>query len=158
MQTLLEEIVNILKEKNQTIATMESCTGGFIVNELTNESGSSEILKVSLVTYSNEYKIKFGVDPNVIDTYSVYSEETAIEMAKNVAKIAESTWGIGITGQLGRVDPANPGKNVDEAYYTVYNSMEDKIYNFKVEVDGSTRSEKKKQIAENIFQNLRNLI
>lgn len=95
-----EKIVKILKEKEKTLSFMESCTGGFLASKITNISGSSEVLKVSLVTYSNEYKIKFGVAKETIDKYTVYSIETAKEMAKNVAIFANSDFGIGITGEL----------------------------------------------------------
>ena len=95
-----EKIVKILKEKGKTLSFMESCTGGFLASKITNISGSSEVLKVSLVTYSNEYKIKFGVAKETIDKYTVYSIETAKEMAKNVATFANSDFGIGITGEL----------------------------------------------------------
>ncbi len=68
-----KEIIEILTERNETIATMESCTGGGVANAITNIEGSSNVLKFSAVTYSNEYKIKMGVDSKVIDEYSVYS-------------------------------------------------------------------------------------
>lgn len=55
-----KEIIEILTERNETIATMESCTGGGVANAITNIEGSSNILKFSAVTYSNEYKIKMG--------------------------------------------------------------------------------------------------
>lgn len=58
----MNEIVRSLKEKHKTISTMESCTGGGIANAITNIEGASEILKFSAVTYSNEFKIKMGVD------------------------------------------------------------------------------------------------
>lgn len=82
MKEMCEKIVEKLKKQNKTIAFMESCTGGLLANSITNVSGASEIIKISLVTYSNEYKIKFGVDKNVIEKYTVYSAETAKEMAK----------------------------------------------------------------------------
>lgn len=100
MENLNEKIVKTLIKQNKTISFMESCTGGFLASKITNVSGSSEVLKVSLVTYSNEYKIKFGVSKGVIDKYTVYSTDTANEMAKNVAIFANSDFGIGITGQL----------------------------------------------------------
>ena len=81
-KNIWEEIVKKLIEKKLTISTMESCTGGGIANEITNISGASEVLKVSYVTYSNEAKIKFGVPEKIIEKYTVYSKETAIEMAK----------------------------------------------------------------------------
>ena len=58
----MKEIVERLISENKTIATMESCTGGNLVNEITNIDGSSNVLKFSAITYSNEYKIKMGVD------------------------------------------------------------------------------------------------
>ena len=80
MRYKMKEIVELLKEKNKTISTMESCTGGFIASSITDVEGSSEILKFSAVTYSNEYKIKMGVKKETIDEYSVYSIEVAKEM------------------------------------------------------------------------------
>ena len=52
-KNIWEEVVKKLIEKKMTIATMESCTGGGIANEITNISGASAILKESYVTYSN---------------------------------------------------------------------------------------------------------
>ena len=100
MENLNEKIVNLLNERNKTISFMESCTGGYLANEITNVSGASNVLKVSLITYSNEYKIKFGVTKQTLDKYTVYSKETAKEMAENVALFADSNFGIGVTGEL----------------------------------------------------------
>ena len=80
------DLVNRLIESNTSISTMESCTGGGVSNAITNIEGASEILKFSAVTYSNEYKIKMGVSPEIIDKYSVYSEECADEMSFNISK------------------------------------------------------------------------
>ena len=68
----MKQIINLLKEKNKTISTMESCTGGGVANAITNIEGASEVLRYSAVTYSNEYKIKMGVSEEIINTYSVY--------------------------------------------------------------------------------------
>ena len=103
----MKKLVNLLKNKNQTISCMESCTGGLIASELTNIDGSSQIFKLGLVTYSNEYKIKMGVSNNVIDKYSVYSMECADEMSLNISMFSNSSLGVGITGKLNRVDINN---------------------------------------------------
>lgn len=100
MENLNEKIVKFLNENNQSISFMESCTGGFLANGITNVSGASNVLKVSLVTYSNAYKVKFGVTKNTLDKYTVYSIETAKEMAKEVSNFAASSFGIGVTGEL----------------------------------------------------------
>ena len=63
----MKEIVEILKTKKQTISTMESCTGGAIVNEITNIEGASNVIKYSAITYSNEFKIKMGISKEVIE-------------------------------------------------------------------------------------------
>ena len=96
----MNEVIKLLTEKNKTISTMESCTGGGIANAITNIEGSSEVFKFGAVTYSNEYKIKFGVTKNTLDKYTVYSKETAKEMAKSVSDFAMSSFGIGVTGEL----------------------------------------------------------
>ena len=103
----MKRIVDKLKKLNKTISTMESCTGGGVSNAITNIEGASEILKFSAVTYSNEYKIKMGVSSDVIDKYSVYSEECSIEMSKKISEFAGSDFGVGVTGKLNRVDINN---------------------------------------------------
>ena len=106
-------IVDKLKANNLTISFMESCTGGLLANQITNCDGSSEIFKGSLVTYSNEFKEKFGVEKETIDKYSVYSAEVAKEMATNASAIANSDIGVGVTGRI-----AN--ENIDEVFASVY--------------------------------------
>lgn len=113
------QIVNWLIEKKLIIATMESCTGGGIANEITNISGASAVLRESYVTYCNEAKIKQGVAKEVIDTHSVYSPETATEMAKAAKKNAKSDIAIGVTGQLGRIDPNNPVDKLNCVWFAV---------------------------------------
>ena len=63
----MEEIVKLLTKNNETISTMESCTGGAIVNEITNIPGASDVLKYSAITYANEFKVKMGVSKETID-------------------------------------------------------------------------------------------
>ena len=99
----MENVVKKLIELNKTIATMESCTGGGVANAITNIPGASEVLRFSAVTYSNEYKIKMGVNKTTIDTYSVYSMEVAKEMSKSISNFANSDIGIGVTGKLGKI-------------------------------------------------------
>ena len=125
------EVVKRLNEQKKTIATMESCTGGGIANEITNISGASSVLKESYVTYCNEAKIKQGVPADVIAKYTVYSEETAIEMAKAVKRKAKSDISIGVTGQLGRIDPSNP---VDKLNYVWVAAMKNDKFVFVREV------------------------
>ena len=90
MENLCEKIVKKLIEQDKTISFMESCTGGYLSSQITNVENSSRVLKLGLVTYSTEYKIKFNVPEEVINTYSVYSKETAQEMARAISNFAKS--------------------------------------------------------------------
>ena len=103
-----KEIVEKLKKHKKTISMMESCTGGFVASEITNIEGASEILKFSAVTYSNEFKIKMGVSKEIIDTYSVYSKETSMEMSKRISEFTNSHYGVGITGKINKDDENKP--------------------------------------------------
>lgn len=59
---MFKNVVEKLIRLGKTVSTMESCTGGYVASEITNVDGSGEVLKFSAVTYSNEFKIKMGVD------------------------------------------------------------------------------------------------
>lgn len=110
----------LLIEKKLTIASMESCTSGQIASLITDTEGSSAVLKGSLITYSNEIKAKFGVQAEVIDTYSVYSLEVAEEMAKAVKSLIGSDIGIGVTGTMGNIDPENSEFSKEgEVYFSI---------------------------------------
>ena len=82
----MKSLVKYLIENNKKISAMESCTGGEIASTITNIEGASNVFEFSAVTYSNEYKMKMGVNKEVINKYSVYSIETANEMSKTISK------------------------------------------------------------------------
>lgn len=147
---IMKKVVKKLTEKNKTISTMESCTGGGVANAITSIEGASEVLKFSAVTYSNEYKIKMGVNSKVIDKYSVYSIETAMEMARNISKFTNSNYGVGITGKLNRIDKRNPYGEDNVVYISIYDKDNDKYYNKDIKVDKSTRTQNKKLVIKEI--------
>ena len=147
----LEEIVKILTEQNKTVSTMESCTGGGLANAITNIPGASEILKFSAVTYSNEFKIKMGVSKEIIDAYSVYSMETAIDMSKKISEFTCSNYGIGITGKLNRVDPHNQLGDNNIVYFSIYNKDTNTNYNDSLKVTKETRKENKEEVIEKVI-------
>ncbi len=149
MKEICSQIVQKLKENDKTLAFMESCTGGFLANELTNISGASNVLKVSAVTYSNEYKQKLGVDKAVIDKYTVYSIQTATEMAKAVAEFANSNIGVGVTGELG-----NTVSRENKVYYTIYNRERAEYINKEIVAIGDKRTDMKKDVAKRIFTDI----
>lgn len=149
----MKEIVKLLKEKGLQIATMESCTGGSLVNEITSIEGASEILKFSAVTYSNEYKIKMGVSREVIEKYTVYSMETADEMSKQISDFSNADIGIGITGKLGKKDPNNLSGEDNKVYVSIY--LKDKgYYHEEIVILNKERIENKQYIVDKVKNKL----
>lgn len=112
-----QKLTQALIEKKFTISTMESATAGQIASLITDTEGSSAVLKGGFITYCNEAKIMQGVPAEVIDTYTVYSKETASAMAKACRKAYSADIGIGVTGTMGNVDPANPKISVPGQVY-----------------------------------------
>lgn len=137
---------------------MESCTGGGLVNAITNIEGASNVLKFSAVTYSNEYKIKMNVPKEIIDKYSVYSMETAKEMSENIANYANANYGIGITGKLQRKDENNPYGKDNIVFISIYNKDENQYNELIVEAIMTNRKENKELVIENIVNRLYEII
>ncbi len=92
----------LLTEKNYTLSTAESCTGGKIAATLTSIAGASNYFKGSVVSYATQTKIDvLGVSKSTIDTFSVVSAEVAKEMALGVQKLTKSDYAIATTGNAG---------------------------------------------------------
>jgi len=139
----MEEIVKYLIDNKITIATMESCTGGLLASKITDIPGASDILKFSAVTYSTEYKIKMGVSKDIVDKYTVYSKETAKEMAYHIADFANSDLGVGITGRL--TSNLDEPKGVD---ICIYDKVHDKYYFAFCKIVKEIRHENKLEVIE----------
>lgn len=152
------KVVERLKEKNKTISTMESCTGGGMVNSITNIEGASEVLKFSAITYSNEFKIKMGVSEDIIKKYSVYSIECAREMSKNISLFSNSDYGIGITGKLNRADKNNLYGDDNIVFISIYDKNNDRCYCDSVKVIKNTRCENKEMVINFIKDKLLEII
>lgn len=151
----MKEIVNKLRVSEKTIATMESCTGGYVVNAITNIPGASYVLRYSCVTYSNEYKIKMGVDKEKIDKFSVYSFEVADEMSYNISRFANSDFGIGVTGKMLRKDQNNAFGEDDEVFISLYDREKDEYLKSKVKVVYDTREENKELVLHEVEKMLK---
>jgi len=110
-------LTKLLIDRKYTITTMESATSGQIASLITDTEGSSAVLKGAFITYSNEAKILQGVPAETIEKYTVYSRETAEAMAAACMKAYGARIGIGVTGTMGNVDPANPDASVPGQVY-----------------------------------------
>lgn len=100
--TIVNAIGKLLKEKNATVATAESCTGGFLAHLITSIAGSSDYFKGSIISYSNDIKKEvLEVKKETLEKFGVVSEETCKEMLQGVLKIMKSDYAISITGIIG---------------------------------------------------------
>lgn len=100
--SLSETVGKILSERRETVAVAESCTGGLLGGEFTKISGSSNYFLGGVIAYSNDAKVNIlGVKKETIQNFGAVSQETAKEMAENVRKKFNSTYGISITGIAG---------------------------------------------------------
>lgn len=153
-----KNIIHKLQLRQLTIAAMESCTGGGVANAITNMEGASEVFKFSAVTYCNEYKIKMGVTKDVIDKYTVYSMETAKEMAKNISLFANSNYGVGITGKLNKKDEHNDTGSDNIVYISIYDKDNNKFYNETITVTENERYRNKQEIIDKIILMMENLL
>ncbi len=99
----LEEVVGrLLTERGWTISVAESCTGGLILDRLTNVPGSSAYVDRGYVTYSNAAKISdLNVPADLIDTHGAVSKEVAVAMANGARQVSGSTIAIATTGIAG---------------------------------------------------------
>ena len=101
-ETLAAALVRLLSERKQNLAVAESCTGGFLANEITNVPGASNVFVAGYVTYSNEEKIRaLGVSESSIEKFGAVSEQVATEMARGIRKRTGARHGIATTGIAG---------------------------------------------------------
>lgn len=97
-----EELVEMLKKKGLHISSAESCTGGLFSAYLTAVPGASDVFEETVVTYSNEAKMReLGVRRQTLESVGAVSPETAAEMARGIRRRTGADIGIGITGIAG---------------------------------------------------------
>jgi len=99
----IEAVVSeLLRAKQLTLSTAESCTSGRIASMLTSLAGSSEIFKGSVVAYSNEVKQNvLGVDEQILNEKGAVSQEVVKQMASGVRKLMKTHFGIATSGVAG---------------------------------------------------------
>jgi nicotinamide-nucleotide amidase len=100
--SLASVVGKLLIQKRKTISFAESCTGGKIASAITDIAGSSLYFKSSVVTYSNESKLKIlGVKEETLKKFGAVSEETAKEMARGILNLSGSDYAFSVTGIAG---------------------------------------------------------
>ena len=98
----LTEIADRLINKNHKIATAESCTGGWIAQEITALPGSSEWFDSGFVTYSNQSKKRLlGVKSSTLEEHGAVSEQTVLEMAEGALRNSDANYSVVTSGIAG---------------------------------------------------------
>ena len=91
-----------LRAKGKTLATAESCTGGYIAHLLTSIPGASTYYKGSVVSYDNSIKTKvLNVPESILQTVGAVSEETVKIMAESVRQLMDTDYAIAVSGIMG---------------------------------------------------------
>ncbi|HEV8108439.1 MAG TPA: CinA family protein [Burkholderiales bacterium] len=102
MDELAKRLGERLKRANETLATAESCTGGWAAQVVTSVAGSSAWFERGFVTYSNEAKQELlGVRAETLRAHGAVSEQTAREMARGALERSRATVAVSITGVAG---------------------------------------------------------
>ena len=113
MSDLAAKVIDLLRERRQTISCAESITGGALTAALVSVSGASDVLLGSIVAYSKEIKIsQLGLSAELINDKGLVSKEVAIAMAKGARQRLGSSWAISSTGSAGptALDGSTPGE------------------------------------------------
>jgi nicotinamide-nucleotide amidase len=130
----MEKVVGkLLKAQNKTMATAESCTGGYIAHRITVNAGSSEYFKGSIVSYANEVKeYLLGVPHDYFMTVGAVSEEVVKDMVKGVLNKIKADYAIAVSGIMGP-GGATPEKPVGMVWVAVGNKkkINTQLFNFR---------------------------
>jgi nicotinamide-nucleotide amidase len=106
-----------LLERGETVATMESGTGGYLANSITDMADSAAYFKGGVVVSSPSMFLTSGVPPDVLHQYGTVSRESAMAMAKAIRAQLDATFGIGVTGVPGPGEVE--GKPAGLAYFAI---------------------------------------
>ena len=145
-EDLLEAVVGrLLLERELTIATAESCTGGLISSLFTNISGSSKYFERGIVCYSNAAKVELlKVDEDVIAENGAVSLEVAMQMAEGVKSTSGADIGLSTTGIMGPT-----GATADKPVGLVYiGYCDEKVCTAKKFIFGEDRLLNKQRTAQ----------
>lgn len=133
--TIEKVIGDLLREKQMTVSTAESCTGGMIAHKITSVSGSSEYFLGSIVSYANDVKInELGVDQEDIEKHGAVSEQVVTQMAEGVRQKLKTDFAIATSGIAGPdggsiekpvgtvwIAVATPGSTISKKYQFGHN-------------------------------------
>ena len=99
---MINEILEHLRLRKETLTFAESCTGGLLSSQVTSLPGVSDVFMGSFVTYSNRMKRNIlGVPPHILSTLGAVSRPVALHMAVGAKALTDTSWAVSITGIAG---------------------------------------------------------
>lgn len=113
---IIKDIANRFTDLGLTLSTVESCTGGAIATKCTDLPGSSAWFVGSVVTYSNDMKMRLGVERSAIDSDGAVSQIVVQQMAEIGKQWCKSDWCIAVSGVAGP-DGGSPEKPVGTVWF-----------------------------------------
>jgi nicotinamide-nucleotide amidase len=117
--TLAETVLELARERGETLSTAESCTGGMVAAALTEPAGASDVFLGSVVSYSNEVKVVvLGVGDSLLAQHGAVSEAVVRAMAEGTRRATGSSLSVAVTGIAGP-GGAVPGKPVGTVWFGV---------------------------------------
>ena len=140
LKNLAQDLISLAKNREISIVTCESCTGGLISSLITSISGASEIFNYGLVTYSNTSKMNLlNIHEDIIKNNGAVSKAVVELMAKNsILNDSTSNLSIAVTGIAGP-NSDNSKKEVGLVYISSFfkknNNLISKKFNFKGDRD-----------------------
>lgn len=129
----LEEVVGeLLKDRNESLSTAESCTGGYVAHLITSIPGSSAYYQGSVLSYSNDVKInELNVSSSDLINHGAVSQEVVEQMAQNVRTKLGTTYGVATSGIAGP-DGGTEEKPIGTVWIAV--ADENKVYSKKLQL------------------------
>ena len=149
----LEEVIGrMLIEKGKTIATAESCTGGFLAHKITSVPGSSQYFEGSIISYSNEMKMnQLNVKSSTLKKHGAVSEETVKEMVQGTLELLKTDIAIAISGIAGP-DGGTPEKPVGTIWIAIGDKNNTKTYQLNLWKDRMKNIEYTSTVALNVIR------
>lgn len=158
VEPIAKRVGKMLRERDETVAVAESCTGGEICSLLTDPPGASDYFERGVIAYGYGTKLEeLAVPRERLDEHGAVSEPVAAAMARGIRDRAGTTWGVGSTGIAG------PGGGTEEtpagtlfvgiAYAGDWGTGDSFVTVDRYEIDGS-RTERKARFARRALTDL----
>ena len=112
-----ETLLALYRERELTLVTAESCTGGLVAGLITEIPGSSNVFERGYVTYSNRAKAEnLGVPADLLERFGAVSAEVAAAMAEGALRHSAASVALSVTGIAGP-DGGTAAKPVGLVYF-----------------------------------------